>query len=272
MGGRLAWYARSATEAFWEDYWRQTVTRRAFDEAPVRLEGLRTGRALVRHLKPGGVHLEAGCGPGFWVHALRSLGLAVYGVDFSTGPLLATAAVLPGLPLAAGDVLNLPFGDASLDSYLSFGVIEHREAGPELFLREAHRVLKDTGVLVVSVPSFGLIRRLKGALGAYSGALPPNLAFYQYGFTRRELASHLRGAGFDPRESFYESAHRLLQEELPGYAGQARRRGGRHLKRLVEAVLGPIDGHMLVMVAKKVPCGRGPALGQPVKDVGAHGP
>ncbi|MFZ5984800.1 MAG: class I SAM-dependent methyltransferase [Acidobacteriota bacterium] len=252
VGGRLAWYARAATEAFWEDYWRLTVTPRAFEEAPARIESMRTGRALLRHLSQTGMHLEAGCGPGFWVHALRSRGFRVCGLDFSVTPLLAATAVQPGLPLAAADVLCSPFGDEVFDSYLSFGVIEHREAGPEPFLREAYRVLKSGGVLVVSVPSFGPIRRCKAALGAYRGGPPAGLSFYQYGFTRTGLEQILRQAGFDPIEAFYESPHRLLQEELPGYAEQARRRGGRHLKRLAETVLGRLDGHMLVIVAKKV--------------------
>lgn len=256
VGQRLAWYAQPATEVFWENYWQNTVTKKAFDAATGRLERFHTGRALLRHLAQKGVHLEAGCGPGFWVHALRSRGFSIYGVDFSLKPLSAAAALIPGIPLLAGDVLRLPFDDEVFDSYLSFGVIEHREAGPEPFLREAYRVLKKGGLIIVSVPSFGIIRRLKAAFLPHRSPPPMDLAFYQYGFAHRELEACLRAEGFRIVEHFYEGAHRLLQEEMPGYAPLTCRRGGRHLKNLVEAVLGPFDGHMLVVVGKK-------ALGAP---------
>jgi SAM-dependent methyltransferase len=50
-----------------------------------------------------------------------------------------------------GEISALPFGDREFDLVCSFDVIEHAEDGAWVF-RELSRVLKDSGVLVFSVP------------------------------------------------------------------------------------------------------------------------
>lgn len=49
------------------------------------------------------------------------------------------------------DALNLPFKQASFDTYCSFEVLEHIN-DPELFFKEAHRVLKKGGACIISMP------------------------------------------------------------------------------------------------------------------------
>src|SRR6185436_4195213 len=78
--------------------------------------------ALKRHLPPDGEILEAGSVLGQWVALLREAGFAARGVDASAAALARARQVFPGLTFDEGDVLALPFADASLAGYVSFGV------------------------------------------------------------------------------------------------------------------------------------------------------
>lgn len=49
------------------------------------------------------------------------------------------------------DALNLPYKNATFDTYCSYEVLEHIN-DPERFFREAHRVLKKNGTCITSMP------------------------------------------------------------------------------------------------------------------------
>jgi SAM-dependent methyltransferase len=148
---------------------------------------------LLKHLPRDGEVIEAGSGLGHWVALLREAGVAARGVDVSAEALTRARRVFPGLIFEEGDVLALPFPEASLAGYVSFGVAEHFEEGPDAVLREAARVLRDGGVMVISVPWLSPLRRLQRVRPPG----PPNGAvFYQYFFTRREMVAAVESAGF----------------------------------------------------------------------------
>jgi SAM-dependent methyltransferase len=148
---------------------------------------------LLKHLPRDGEVIEAGSGLGHWVALLREAGIAARGVDLSGEALSRARRVFPGLVFEEGDVLALPFPEASLAGYVSFGVAEHFEEGPEGVLREAARVLRDGGVMVISVPWLSPLRRVQRVRP--SGP-PDGAAFYQYFFTRREMVAAVESAGF----------------------------------------------------------------------------
>ena len=58
----------------------------------------------------------------------------------------------PGLDNVRGDALNLPFKDNAFDIVGLFDVIEHFD-DDQAVLREARRVLKKDGLLVITVPA-----------------------------------------------------------------------------------------------------------------------
>lgn len=91
----------------------------------------------------GAVLADIGCGRGLTVDYLRDLGYEAYGLD-SCGELLLGRDFCY---LGRGD--DLPFGDAAFDG-LFFECSFSKMEPPSEVLREAYRVLKDGGKLVVS--------------------------------------------------------------------------------------------------------------------------
>src|SRR5215218_4199516 len=114
-------------------------------------------RAVVR---PGDSVLDAACGTGdFAVADVRAGATRVVGVDFSPRMLERARRKAPQVEWVEGDLLALPFPDASFDSAtVGFGV--RNVADLELALRELRRVLRPAGrlaILEITQPS-GVLR------------------------------------------------------------------------------------------------------------------
>lgn len=170
-------------------------------------------RILCAEFPVGARVLEGGCGLAFWVKLLRNEGRDVVGVDFDSRTVERLNEAFPDLPVRQGDVTMLPFEDASLDGYISLGVVEHFVGGPEDALREAWRVLKPGGVLVLAVPYLNparqALRPLTSAL-RYAKGRSPDYKFYQYLYSRREMTLYLQAAGFAVRRCYPFAPHMFL--------------------------------------------------------------
>lgn len=94
--------------------------------------------------------LDVGCGSGLALVLAAARGAVPTGIDISPGLLGIARERLPEADLREGDMETLPFDDASFDAVL--GVNSFQFAGdPERALREAARVLRPDGRLVVSL-------------------------------------------------------------------------------------------------------------------------
>jgi SAM-dependent methyltransferase len=141
-----------ATRQAWRDIW---INNADFERELATLDYVRSQElihAYLPYLSRDTVILEAGCGLGHVVYYLRQCGYHVIGVDYAAEALQPEIIHKLQLPVTVADVHHLPYADNSLGGYLSFGVVEHFEAGPEPALREAFRVLKPGGALVLTVP------------------------------------------------------------------------------------------------------------------------
>lgn len=103
------------------------------------------------NLKQGLKFLEPGCGRGEHLRYFKGLGLDVYGLDLSPEAIKLS----PDLKISTFDLENgkIPFEDNYFDVIYSKSFLEHIRI-PEIFLKEAYRVLKPGGVIISLVPDW----------------------------------------------------------------------------------------------------------------------
>ncbi|MGZ4293577.1 MAG: class I SAM-dependent methyltransferase [Solirubrobacteraceae bacterium] len=118
------------------DEWAQiqeAQTRPAFEAA---LDALGVG--------PQTRLLDVGCGAGLALRLAADRGADVSGLDASEGMLAHARRRVPGAPLVAGEIEDLPYDDGSFDAVTGFNSFQYA-AHPATALAEAGRVVAATG-------------------------------------------------------------------------------------------------------------------------------
>ncbi len=202
----LKMYHRQSHSGSSPDHWEENWRSADFEEG-VKFCAIDPLRPLFeKYLRPDSLMLEGGCGMGNYLAYYAARGYRVVGLDFAQSTLKALHARQPEVNLCGGDVSRLPFADDSFDLYYSGGVVEHFEGGAEDALKEAARVLKKDGILLLSVPYQSPLRTMLAPLKKSSwrkvfrsetgeGNTPDDKKFFQYAYRRREFEKLLAKAG-----------------------------------------------------------------------------
>ena len=152
---------------------RRADRRHLLDTAYADPSGLQTRAALYDHQQPridltaelvgmarpvaGERVADVGCGNGRYLAALAAVGANVVGLDLSAGMLTAAPSVEAGL--VAADAESLPLATASIDLVVMMHMLYHVPR-PEVALREARRVLRPGGRLLVGTNSSDHLREM----------------------------------------------------------------------------------------------------------------
>jgi len=254
---RIVYYAEKPSADFWTNHWKGSIRRETYRDA---LRG-KVGTILssfVGFLPRQGTILEAGCGTGHWVAALRARGYDCTGIDFSAETIEKVRELFPDLPVITGDVRSIESPDGYYAGYNSLGVMEHFEEGPEQVIHEARRVLKAGGTAVFSVPYFNPLRKFgmrNAGLAVPVDGREGVLRFSQYAFTKRELSHIFENCGFRVIAVKYYDTWKCLKDEMQifrriGSMGTAGTLLGKAVNCLPGA--GRFAGHIICIICRKI--------------------
>ncbi|KAA1251320.1 class I SAM-dependent methyltransferase [Mycobacterium simiae] len=96
--------------------------------------------------------LEAGCGEGYGADLIAGVARRVVAVDYDQTAVAHVRSRYPRVDVLRANLAELPLPDASMDVVVNFQVIEHLWDQAQ-FLRECARVLRPSGLIMVSTPN-----------------------------------------------------------------------------------------------------------------------
>lgn len=186
------------------------MTRAVSGMEPIR-EAVRR-RMLSLGLAPRARVLDAPCGPGDLTEGLAAAGFDAWGADID-----AQAQSRLGERFCVADLAGkLPWNNESFDALLCVEGIEHLE-NRFSFLREAHRVLRREGILLITTPNIVSLRSRVRFLGSgfYHKDPRPLLESERHPLhhiglaTFPELRYALHTSGFQLRETSHTHIKRI---------------------------------------------------------------
>ena len=164
--------------------------------------------------------LDAGCGTGSYLYALKDMVGSLVGLDGSRAMLTQAAhkcGSTPNVTLAEGSILKLPFRDHAFDGMMINQVLHHLDAASDFrqlrqCLWEVFRVLKPTGALCINTCSQEQLK-VQGPIWYYT-VFPEAAAFIAPRYMPiPQLCSMLEGVGLvgvsiesQPEECFFAKA------------------------------------------------------------------
>ena len=101
----------------------------------------------------GKIVLDIACGSGYGSYLMSDKAALIYGVDIDSN-IVANAKVKynkPNIKFKVGSTDNIPLDDSCVDVVVSFETIEHHDEHERMML-EIKRVLKSSGILILSTP------------------------------------------------------------------------------------------------------------------------
>ena len=156
---------------------------------------------------PNGRMLDVGCGGGANLRAMQALGWEPHGVDFN--PVAVQTCRQSGLDVFHGELSQAGFPDGTFDLVSAHHVIEHM-ADPAALVREAFRILKPGGMLLLRTPNSAALGRAWLGTDWYANDVPRHLIL----FSPDNLALLVETAGFQRRVIKTSSTPKILLNSL----------------------------------------------------------
>lgn len=190
---------------------------------------------MLKYFSPeNGKILEAGCGFGAWCELLRKNNYDIVGLENQQKVIDDAKNIIPDIPVEFGDVSAVQYPDNFFQGYISLGVIEHFENGPQNVLREAVRVIKPGGIALISVPANTIVRRLfthpiRSIYFLFNSLRSRPKYFGEYRYSLKELQRFVTETGLEIIETGVDDYPKSdLKHSMGLYADWffLRRRGG----------------------------------------------
>ncbi|MAP84865.1 MAG: hypothetical protein CMF83_03970 [Candidatus Marinimicrobia bacterium] len=150
-------------------------------------------RRIEKYAKIGKI-IDIGCGRGLFLDVMRRGGWDVVGLELNKQT-ASYAEHVYDLDVYVGKDVELSLESGNFDVVHFCGVLEHSKK-PNVLLSEAHRILKNNGLLIVLLPD---IRSFEFKLGRENW-LHLDLPFHLFHFTEEGLIQILQEKGFKIRD------------------------------------------------------------------------
>lgn len=252
---RLHRYWQEPDGAMWDEIWDNTSSKKYWKNAIDGQLGAEYSSPFFRYLPKGAKVLEAGCGLGQVVLALRAHGYDCHGLDYAEKTINLLQKEFPEVPFCQGDIRELPYEAGSFDGYISLGVMEHFTEGQDNMLAEAARVVRPGGWIFLSVPALNGWRKLRCRLGMYDkvGTAP----FFESCLSVDEMEMLLKKSGFEPVEHAYFNTPMTFVQETFLRSLYLQIEDSRYIRGAVDRVLKlilpkSVFGHMVMIAARRV--------------------
>jgi len=162
-----------------------------------RVKQFSRGIETIHNYIPPGKVLDIGCALGFFLDLANEKGWYTYGVEISE---YAARHISSRHNVFVGELAEAKFPDKFFDLITLWDTIEHVANPPELLL-EAHRILKEDGLLFVNLPNKDdLFLKIKSTLYRMMGAKVVNLKrhfiHHIYYFSPATIEKLLNKCGF----------------------------------------------------------------------------
>ena len=210
----LCYFQKEANPEYWDNHWNlenlASIIKSTKNHQVISI--------LKKHLpNEKGLILEAGCGTGVVVHAMKYQGYSSVGIDFAKNTIKKIKESVSEIDVRFGDVRKLPFKDQEIACYISLGVIEHFWEGYDSIIKEAHRVLKRGGYAIISFPYMSPLRKIKTFLSLYPKLRKSktNDNFYQFALDHNKVIKNLDEYGFQLIEKQYNNGMKGFRDEIP---------------------------------------------------------
>lgn len=208
--------------------------------------------------------LEGGCGLGRFLISIMTQGYDIQGIDYVESALRSVKDYAPDARIVVGDVQFLPYPSNTFDLYLSLGVVEHIIAGPEVGLSEAHRVLKNGGLLFITGPCimttlpFKVFKAVSNRVSALKTLVPSGIKFegttdefFEYHYTISQMSDFITEAGYRILDRDYFGFKEFLGK-IPVFNSTHTRRFKKRHSEIAEAGMVEITLNIMGKIAERV--------------------
>lgn len=153
-------------------------------------------RHIVPHIAAGSVMVDLGCGyQGELLRLLHQKLKQGVGIDM----VVSSKQPADNVKLLTGRVdQKIPVRSKSVDAVTALAIIEHLEH-PDVLLKEAHRILKPGGLLLLTTPSKMAKPLLEFMAFKLKIISSEEIADHKRYYTQASLGKGLAQAGFDPK-------------------------------------------------------------------------
>jgi 2-polyprenyl-3-methyl-5-hydroxy-6-metoxy-1,4-benzoquinol methylase len=151
----------------------------------------------------GGSILDVGCGSGFFLRALDPKKWDRFGVETGADASKAAVAVIGSDHVFTGTLTESSWDDSQFDVVTFWSALEHTNE-PRMNLREARRIMRTGGTLIVQLPNAASFQARLFEADWFALDAPR----HRYHFTSPVLERLLSETGFEVyRTSYFSKAH-----------------------------------------------------------------